>query len=153
VVARLSQELPQLEQFATLSPISGFRKWLLTHPADSDRADLKSLRPILGDPDKFASPAALEPYRNELLRWCARYLLHAKRSNGQVEDRVEHFHLTNGARVERINWMANPSSSGMERAFGMMVNYRYDLRHIDANHERYVGAGDVAHASGVSGLL
>lgn len=153
VVARLSQELPQLERFATLSPISGFRSWLLTQPADPDRADLDPLRPLLKDPDQFATPAALEPYKEELLRWCARYLLDAKRPNGQVEDRVEHFHLSNGARIERVNWMANPSPSGMERAFGMMVNYRYDLRHIDSNHERYIGSGEVTHAAAVADLL
>jgi len=70
-----------------------------------------------------------------------------------VEDRVEHFHLSNGARVERVNWMANPSPSGMDRAFGMMVNYRYDLGHIDSNHERYLGSGEVAHAPAVADLL
>lgn len=153
VVARLSQELPQLRRFATLSPISGFRSWLLAQRTDSDRADLESLRPLLEDPDQFVTPADLEPYKDELLRWCARYLLYAKRPNGQVEERVEHFHLSNGARIERVNWMANPSPSGMERAFGMMVNYRYDLRHIDSNHERYVGSGEVAHASAVADLL
>jgi len=153
VVARLSQELPQVRRFATLSPISGFRSWLLAYPAKSESTDLDPLRPLLRDPDQFATPAALEPYKDDLLRWCARYLLHAKRPDGQVEERVEHFHLSNGARVERVNWMANPSPSGMERAFGMMVNYRYDLGHIDSNHERYLGSGEVAHASSVSDLL
>ncbi len=153
VVARLSQELPQLKRFATLSPIRGFRSWLLAQPADSDRADLEPLRPLLNDPDMFTTPASLEPYREDLLRCCAHYLLQAKRPDGQVEDRVEHFHLSNGARIERVNWMANPSASGMERAFGMMVNYRYDLDHIDSNHESYLGSGEVAHASCVSDLL
>ncbi len=153
VVARLSQELPQLKRFATLSPISGFRSWLLARAAESSPAELEALGPLLRNPDEFATPAALEPYREELLRWCGRYLLYAKRPGGQVEDRVEHFHLSNGARVERVNWMANPSPSGMERAFGMMVNYRYDLSHIDSNHERYVAAGEVAHAASVSNLL
>ena len=154
VVARLSQELPQLERFATLSPISGFRSWLLAHhQADPDRTDLEPLRSLLEDPDRLATPAALEPYKDELLRWCARYLLEARLANGQVEDRVEHFHLSNGARVERVNWMANPSPSGMDRAFGMMVNYRYDLGHIDSNHERYLGSGEVAHAPAVADLL
>ncbi len=153
VVARLSQELPQLKRFATLSPISGFRSWLLAHAAESSQAELEALGPLLGNPDEFATPAALEPYKEELLRWCGRYLLYAKRPGGQVEDRVEHFHLSNGARVERVNWMANPSPSGMERALGMMVNYRYDLNHIDSNHERYVAAGEVAHAASVSNLL
>ena len=153
VVARLSQELPQLERFATLSPISGFRSWLLTHPADSDRADLEPLRPLLQNPDEFSTPAALEPYKDELMRCCARYLLYAKRPDGSVEERVEHFHLSNGARIERVNWMANPSRSGMERAFGMMVNYRYDLDHIDSNHDQYIASGEVAHARSVADLL
>lgn len=151
VVARLSQELTQLERFATLSPISGFRSWLLAQPPSA--AGLEPLLPLLSNPDEFITPAALEPFKDELMRSCARYLLQAKRADGQVEERVAHFHLSNGARIERVNWMANPSPSGMERAFGMMVNYRYDLDHIDSNHERYISAGEVPHASCVSDLI
>ncbi len=153
MVARLSAELPHLKRFATLSPISGFRRWLEAQAAGEPELDIEPLRPLLDDPDGHATPAALEPYEEHLMRWCAHYLLNAKRPDGRVQERVEHFHLSNGARIERLNWMANPSPSGMERAFGMMVNYRYDLAHIDSNHARYVAAGEVAHHRNISDLL
>ncbi len=101
----------------------------------------------------FLAPEAVEPYKDHLLRWCARYLLEAKGANGRAHDRVEHFHLSNGARMGRVNWMANPSDFGMERSFGMMVNYRYDLRYIAANHEAHVATGEVAHSAAVPDLL
>jgi malonyl-CoA decarboxylase len=62
---------------------------------------------------------------------------------------VANFHLTNGAQVERLNWMGNPTAGGLRESFGLMVNYRYDLSRIDANHERYVGQGDIAVSSSI----
>ena len=73
--------------------------------------------------------------------------------NGRARDRVANFHLTNGARVERLNWLANPSPAGLPESFGMMVNYRYDLDRIDANHVAYVSQGRIARAGAVAKLL
>ncbi len=66
---------------------------------------------------------------------------------------MAHFHLSNGARVERLNWMANPSATGWDRGLGLMVNYRYDLRTIEENHERYADEGEITLGDQVRGLL
>jgi malonyl-CoA decarboxylase len=92
----------------------------------------------------------LEPI---LLRLAARYLLEEKRPEGGALDPVAHFHLSNGARVERLNWLGDPSPRGMAQACGVMVNYRYDTRQIEQNHEAYRGRGRVVASSGVKGLL
>jgi len=82
---------------------------------------------------------------------CANYLLKAKRGS-QVEDRVAHFHLTNGARVKQINWAANLSDKGVKESFGMMVNYLYDLPSIEKHHEAYRSSGEIAASSVVKKL-
>ena len=37
--------------------------------------------------------------------------------------------------MERLNWMGDRSPRGMRQSAGLMINYRYDLARIDANHE------------------
>ena len=86
------------------------------------------------------------------MQLCGHYLLGAKRGR-QVEDRVAHFHLTNGARIQQINWAANLSPRGLEQSLGMMVNYLYDLPTIDKNHEAYSGQGEIAAMAPVKKLL
>ena len=82
----------------------------------------------------------LEPL---LLRACARYLLHesAKGRARRARDPVAHFHLSNGARVERLNWKGDVSEKGLKESFGLMVNYLYDPARIEEYHEEYVGEG------------
>ena len=60
-----------------------------------------------------------------------------------VEDPVARFHLHNGARLERINWLANVSRRGMRESLGLMVNFLYEPRSIEANHDRFV-RGEIA---------
>jgi malonyl-CoA decarboxylase len=83
---------------------------------------------------------ALEPV---LLRACARYLLNeaAKANPRRARDPVAHFHLSNGARVERVNWKADVSEKGLKESYGLMVNYLYDPARIEEHHEAYVGEG------------
>ena len=85
-------------------------------------------------------------------RAAAHYLLTVRRE-GQADDRVANFHLRNGARLERINWMANRSSTGIERSYGMMVNYRYEPDYIESNHTAYTVDGDVVASSEVRDLV
>ncbi|MEP7304900.1 MAG: malonyl-CoA decarboxylase family protein [Acidobacteriota bacterium] len=114
VVEDLGKELTRVRSFATLSPIPGFRQWLQTE-ANID-------------------PVAQS--RDEVVRWCARYLLHAKQ--GRVPaDPVARFHLANGAKLERLNWMGDTSAVGTERSFGLTANYVYQLRNVERNHEAY----------------
>ena len=87
-----------------------------------------------------------------LMRTCAHYLVNQKRGIG-ARDSVAHFHLNNGARIERINWLGDQSEQGMQRSFGLMVNYLYKLPDIEKNHEAYVGQGEIHYSSSVRALL
>jgi malonyl-CoA decarboxylase len=57
---------------------------------------------------------------------------------------VAHFHLSNGARLERIDVAADLSAKGLQQSFGTMVNYLYEPRSLEANHELYVDTGEVS---------
>ena len=83
---------------------------------------------------------------------CARYLLEAKRGQ-QAYDRVAHFHLSNGAQIERINWAGDLSPAGVSQSAGIMVNYLYDLSRIEKNHELYTGQGEITASTAVRRLL
>jgi malonyl-CoA decarboxylase len=63
-------------------------------------------------------------------------LLKAHRSERAL-DRVAHFHLSNGARIERLNWAGDLSHNGIAQSAGIMVNYLYKLSDIEKNHEAY----------------
>ncbi|HUL08388.1 MAG TPA: malonyl-CoA decarboxylase family protein, partial [Candidatus Acidoferrum sp.] len=156
-VDSLSHELPRLKTFATLSPIPGFSAWLGRQLADGESALLtpakkSDLQAVLADPawaQDEAIAAALAP---TLRRLCAHYLLQEK-SNGKPLDPVARFHLANGARIERLNWLADTSPKGLQESAGLMVNYLYRLADIEANHEAYVAEGRIAAAPAVKSLL
>ncbi len=169
VADAIGHDLPGVKTFATLSPIPGFRAWL--EGALADEPDL--LQPgeaaaLAEDGDAAAASAALrgrldaadwpddeaasKALRPILTRLCARYLLN-ERDRGRARDPVAHFHLGNGARVERINWLADRSDAGMARSWGLMVNYRYELSEVEANHEAYRAQGEVKASRAVRGLV
>ena len=83
----------------------------------------------------------------------AHYFLLAKARDGRPVDPVARFHLGNGARLERINWQGDVSEKGLREAHGLMVNYRYDLREIEKNHEAYANDAIVAASRAVRQLL
>lgn len=87
------------------------------------------------------------------MRLCARYLVKEKRSDGRALDPVAHFHFSNGARIERLNWLADSSAKGLEQSAGIMVNYRYDLNKIEDSHEAYSEAGKVTLGPTIKSLL
>ena len=170
VVDDLVRDMPNLKNFATLSPIPGFRDWLREH-GNGDQMTLfndnefQSLQDITGLADPIAAidslleqpdwlnrtdlTSLLEPM---LMRLCARYLVQSR--NGQrTRNRVAHFHLSNGARIERINWLADTSARGLAQSAGLMVNYRYKLSDIERNHEAYTGKGEVTAGPAVKKLL
>ncbi|MCP5045920.1 MAG: decarboxylase, partial [bacterium] len=64
-------------------------------------------------------------------------LVNAKKGTRAL-DPVANFHLRNGARIERLNWLADTSAKGMEQSAGIMVNYYYKLSDIERNHEYYI---------------
>ncbi|WP_310610109.1 malonyl-CoA decarboxylase [Limnohabitans sp.] len=152
VVETLRGEFPKLKTFATLSPIPGLRPWLSKNAAEllaqlSDK-ELSALgREISFEPPTASHVlAALEssqvlgalsaksPLRQFLTRAGAHYLGQAKQGE-QVLDPVGRFHLGNGARIERINWFADPSAKGLKQSHGLMVNYLYDLKRLDKHRQ------------------
>ena len=169
VVDALAVELPQLRTFATLSPVPGFRSWLdrQVRSASGDlllpteRAALEALGEEAGQGDL---PSMIEQegwhqdqrianaLREPLLRLCARYLVRERAPSGRALDPVAHFHLSNGARIERLNWLGDVSAKGVQQSAGIMVNYLYRLGEIEVNHEAYREEGRVAAASALRNL-
>ena len=142
VVGELSRELPSLATFVTLSPVPGFAAWLRKRGATPELAS-----------GWQRDLVAAERARGELLPLAAAYFLAAKGSGGKPVDPVARFHLGNGARLERLNWLGDTSAKGLREAYGLMVNYLYDLRYIEANHEAFANHGTVVAADAVRRLL
>jgi len=163
VVETLKGEFPKLKTFATLSPIPGLRPWLaknvetlLGHLNDKELSALGreiSFEPptpthvlaALEQPQVLGALSPKSPLRQFLARAGAHYLGQAKQGE-QVLDPVARFHLGNGARIERINWFADPSTKGIKQSHGLMVNYLYDLKRLD-KHRQMLEKG-IAPASG-----
>ena len=134
VAEDLGREFPRLKTFATLSPVPQFRKWL--SDSAGDQPELARLVTALDETDWFKHAGSNSRLQHELTRLCAHYLLQVKPRDEPV-DAVARFHLGNGARMERLNWLADLSDAGMARSAGMMVNYVYRLKDIERNHEAY----------------
>jgi malonyl-CoA decarboxylase len=159
VVEELAREQPTLKTFVTLSPMPRFSGWLAEMAADKAADDLageaRAVREAvqrLGGPDQI-SEAGDGELMNALLGLAAHYFLVAKGADGRAVDPVARFHLGNGARLERINWMGDASPKSLRDAFGLMVNYRYDLKEIEKNHEAYANDGAIAASRAVRSLL
>ena len=165
VVDVLSREFPRLKMFCTLSPIPGFATWLNAQLSDKNakRSDdmAKALRAVAGalgsDVTKVAADPALAAERLQqieepLRRLCATYLTQASESGDAALDLVARFHLNNGAKMERINWLADPSRKGLRESLGLMVNYLYELKTIEANHQKFVD-GEIVASRHVRALL
>ncbi len=170
VVGHLGSELPNIKTFATLSPLPGFARWLVEQKAallirmtpESERTKLQgkfkeaksfpqALRKALEQDNWAEEKAAAEVLQPIMRRLGMRYLME-RRSDGQSLDPAARFHLRNGARLERINWLADISANGHKTAHGLMVNYLYDLATIDANHEAYSQQGKVILSSELRSL-
>jgi len=137
VAEDLEKEFPRLRVFATVSPIPGFRDWLAEAARGQEhQPGLMALTAWLADPNWPADKRVSAELERELMPLCAYYLLHAKRGKEPV-DSVARFHLRNGARLERINWLGDTSPAGMQRSAGVMVNYLYPLHDVERNHELY----------------
>lgn len=135
VVDQLRQELPFLRTFATVSPVPGFRPWL-THLAGGKGGILTDIVSRLDDGRWTHEHYESARLKAALLPLCARYLLDAKRGTEPL-DAVARFHLGNGARLERINWLGDRSAAGFRLSAGMTANYLYDVAEVDANHDFY----------------
>ena len=156
VVEELRQDFDMLKTFVTLSPVPGLRAWVQAQLAAGaveggpltaeERTRLSALE---GEDGETAADGA-----DELLpSLAARYLVEARDRRGGPADPVARFHLGNGARLEAVHARADPSPRGRRTAYGVMVNYRYDLSEIERNHEAFVQSGQVKHSSAVRRLL
>jgi malonyl-CoA decarboxylase len=155
VVQELKQELPNLKNFVTLSPLPMFRSWLeetyqpgsglLTDEAQATLANL--------DNPEWAHSEELANRLNEVIRpLAARYLLKEKNSENLPLNPVARFHLGNGAELHRINWLGDVSEKGMNQSTGLMVNYLYVPENIEKNNEKYITDGEIACSSNVREL-
>jgi malonyl-CoA decarboxylase len=146
VAEDLGRELPRLKSFATLSPIPGLLDWLAGlangHDRDPVQTELAATLAKLDAPAWPEDKALSAVLRPQLVSLCAHYLLCAKQDQEPL-DPVARFHLVNGARLERLNWLADTSATGMRQSAGMMVNYVYRLRDVEANHEAYARDRDI----------
>jgi malonyl-CoA decarboxylase len=153
VVEELRRELPKLENFVTLSPVPDFMRWLKQADdvpvIDEDRPLLEKLE----KPDWFTNPVLAAQLRSLLEPLAAHYFLKARTPKGRLIDSVARFHLGNGARLERINWLGDVSAKGLRESAGIMVNYLYRLEDIEKNHEAYANQGEIAASQAVKRLL
>jgi len=165
VVETLRAEFPKLRTFVTLSPIPGFRAWLGRHATAMleklERRQRTELQRALGgdtlDAERLLAAAdearetdVRSPLAQFLLQ-CAAYYLGQELQEGKPVDPVARFHLGNGARVERLNWVGDPSAKGWKQSYGMMVNYLYDLRRLD-KHRAQLAQGKIPVSGEVAKL-
>ena len=174
VVEELKLELPQLVRFSTLSPVPGFRRWLerrldaadASGPAfreeeaaqlvaaagDKATGTAEAFRALTESPEWWRDTARAALLKAPLLRLCAEYLTRPNKGMAAI-DPVARFHLGNGARLERVNWLGNVSPRGLKESFGVMVNYLYDPDAIEEYHEAFIHSGVVARSPQVDALL
>ena len=172
VVAELAKEFKKLKVFSTLSPIPGFRSWLdvIISEGQADLLKLserKAINTALGRPlgakgslkaslvnDQWRTKVNLcKALQRPLQRLAAIYLTTIKIKDGRTRDQVAHFHLSNGASIERLNWMGDTSDKGIKQSAGLMINYLYNLDRIEDNHEAYSGSRQVITSSSINNIL
>jgi len=153
VVQDISRDVPSLKNFVTLSPAPGFAHWLKRVAADPKAAGLANFDPAaltpLQETDWHLDPALRSALRPIILNLAAFYYVRARTPRGKPIDPVARFHLGNGARLERLNWLGDTSPKGLREAEGLMVNYLYDLRFIEQNHEAFANSGTVIASDAV----
>lgn len=153
VVEELRRELPKLDNFVTLSPVPGFMQWLKSADDVPLSEDDRLLLEKLEQPDWADDPQLAAQLRSVLEPLAAYYFLKARTPKGRLIDSVARFHLGNGARLERIDWLGDISPKALRESAGVMVNYLYRLDDIEKNHEAYANKGEVAASSAVKKLL
>lgn len=168
VVSELKLEFPAVERFVTLSPIPRLRKSLQQLMASAiNGISATELNKVLGDRKQQLTEAAdcedpiqaldklMSEYANhqqdawlsDLLHDLVLFYLIFLKQGEHAYEPVAHFHLSNGARLDRINIFANPFERGIEESWGCMVNYRYEESDLVANHEAYLCSGQIALSS------
>jgi malonyl-CoA decarboxylase len=171
VLDKLSHELPNIKTFATLSPIPGFGEWLVglcnsgksfltndqlvkLNSLSSNQNDNHVLLSLLDHKNWHENIDICKTLEPIMLRLAADYLLNQRRKKkGTALDSVAHFHLSNGAQIEKINWLADCSNRGIKQSAGMMVNYLYGVEQILENHESYITGREIPASNAVKLLI
>jgi len=153
VVEELRRELPKLDTFITLSPVPGFMQWLKQADDVPVTDEERTLLESLDKPDWFENPELTAQLRAVLEPLAAHYFLKARTPKGRLIDSVARFHIGNGARLEKIDWLGDLSPKGVRESAGIMVNYLYRLEDIEKNHEAYANQGEIAASSAVKKML
>jgi malonyl-CoA decarboxylase len=159
VVSELAAEFPSIKIYSTLSPLPRFSRALREAKSDTENKDGFTRARLARLLEDFASSLTSAAGRRDsveaffrllehpldrrrvlaapLTRVALAYLTQARR-NGKLYDPVATFHLSNGARIERINAYGNLRPYGIQESFGVTVNYRYVPEDLEENHERFV---------------
>ena len=147
VVYEIQEELSHIKNFGTLSPIPGFVSWfsyldeskiknIIRNISDQNLDFLRSKDLKIGD-------SRIIKNKDAIIKLVAHYLINEKNQKGLPLNDVSRFHLGNGAIVEDIAVNANISETGFKRSYGIMVNYLYELKNIEKNHEDYMNSNKV----------
>lgn len=170
VVKILIKEFPNIKTFATLSPIPRFTEWLFVYLKEggdpllkkkeskqisilSKKQDpVKGLLALMKSKNWYTDESKCLVLKNPLMRLCSHYLIYIKRK-GRAFDPVANFHLSNGAKIQHLNWLGDTSEKGIKQSTGIMVNYHYRLNKIAENHEQYMIDGEVYASKEVSSYL
>lgn len=178
VIKKLKQSHPHIVQWVTLSPVPGFVPWLRQYVLhESQHTDQwmseheshqilqaaqqvgiiaptsnMALNMLLDQPHSLMQPHVSELLEPLLMRLCAYYLLQPA-EDGKALDPVARFHLFNGARIERLQWLADTTNKGLAQSAGIMVNYCYDPYDIEEQHEQYILNGRIASSRYVRSWL
>ena len=169
VVDDLKRDFPRLATFATLSPIPTLRRWVDKNPQALEQVftpeviarvarqsgakgaeiqTVEDIRTVFSDDSWVTNARLARALQPGLTRLAARYFLTAK-SGDRPYDPVSRFHLGNGARIERINNLADTSANGIKQSYGLMVNYLYDPDAIENNLEAFSRDGAIAASGAV----
>ena len=156
VIYEVQEELPNIKNFGTLSPIPGFVDWF-------SYLDENKIKTILGksyndmsflkSPDFKVGDVRVLSNKDNIIKFVAHYLIKEKDAEGFPVGDVTRFHLRNGAMINDIVVNANVSDAGFKRSFGVMVNYLYELDNIEKNHEEFVNKKKVIYSSKLKQFL
>ena len=143
VVYEIQEELPHIKNFGTLSPIPGFRDWFSYLDSEKIKTIIGSSAEninFLKSSDLKIGDTRIVENKELMIKIVMHYLMNEKNKKGFPINDVSRFHLGNGALIDDINVNANVSEEGFKRSFGIMVNYLYELKNIEQNHENYVNS-------------
>ena len=147
VVYEIQEELPNIKNFGTLSPIPGFRDWFTTLDETIIQSILGKIPyaniSFLKNSNLKIGDGRIVSNKNAIIKLVGHYLTNEKNKKDLPINDVCRFHLGNGAIIDDIVINANVSEVGFNRSFGVMVNYLYELKNIEKNHEDYINNKEI----------